>query len=242
MIRSRSFDYKNVCTQFVLNEIRGLSDKCLFSLKYLIESCGHIPRKGKDGINNQFKMVLQDLEKDGFIVFDKNYNLSISNINDLIVLNVDPDIFDVVDNFTKLTSSEFDILIRNNKYHNKGTTLHVYLFLKSYYHQATAVNRPIGYYQGLQSICDIVNITPKSLISILTYLVDKKMLVKHYVGSREVTNRGYTKRINVPNIYIPNLGQSQDEINETIKSTVALMKEFYNVDKFLPFMKNGKEN
>ncbi len=49
-------------------------------------------------------------------------------------------------------------------------------------------------------------------------------------------------RTNVPNIYIPDLGQSGEEIEKTVQSTVDLMKEKYGVDEFLPFLENGKEN
>ena len=117
----------------------------------------------------------------------------------------------------------------------------VYLYIKSYYHPYTAVNRPIGFYHSLNTIGRNLCLSERVLIRILNWLVEKELLLKYYVGSIIVENSDKTRK-NVPNIYIPNLGQSQDEIDETIKSTVALMKEFYNVDKFLPFMKNGKEN
>lgn len=244
MIRSKSFDAKEVCVRFILNEIRGMSDKCHFSLRYLIDSCGYTPRRGKDGVNGNYKNILRKLEQDNLIVVDEKYGISdssVCHINDLIVLKINPDRFDVVENFTKLTNNEFDCLIRNSQHHNKGALLHLYLYIKSYYHKLTSFNRPLGCHQSLKTIGKNIGLSEKTLISLLSSLVDSNLLIKYYVGAMEVKKYGDKSRINVPNIYIPNLGQSQDEINETINSTVAMMQEFYSVDEFLPFMKNLKE-
>ena len=61
------------------------------------------------------------------------------------------------------------------------------------------------------------------------------------MGSRQITKGGQGIRENVPNVYIPNLGQSEEELDTTYKSTVEIMKDFYGVSEFLPFMKNLKE-
>lgn len=245
IIRSQLFDAKNISTQFILNEVRGMSDKCLVSIKYLIDNCGYTPRNGQAGVNNSYKKILQELEKDGYVVFDEKYDVSKSNncrINDLIVLRINPDKFDIVENFTKLTVSEFDHLIRYNCHHNKGALLQVYLYLKSYYHKLTSINRPFGCHQNLKTISKNIGVSEKTLISLISILVDSGLMIKYYTGSRDVIYNGGKRRVNVPNIYIPNLGQSQEEIDETIKSTIAAMKDFYGVDEFLPFMQNNKEN
>lgn len=244
VIRSKSFDAKNICTQFILNEVRGLSDKCLLSIKYLIDNCGYAPRNGRDGVNSVYKTIMKELERDGYIIFDERYKMSESNlrIDDLLVLKIIPDKFDIVDNFTKLTLTEFNSIIRCNNHHNKGKLLHTYLYIKSYYHQATTINRPFGFHQSLKVMSVNIDVSEKALISLLNTLIDLGLLIKHYTGSREVPRTNKNSRINVPNIYIPNLGQSQDEIDDTIQSTVKAMKEHYGVDSFLPFMKNLKEN
>lgn len=241
-IRGKPPDVKRICTYYLLNEVRGLSDKGMVTIKYIIENCGYKCRKGTDGINNVYKAILSDAITKQDIILNTGYTFPPRNLSDGIPYTVNSINFDEIDNFTKLTDTEFDLLIKSNHSKSKECLMGVYLYIKSYYHQGTVVNRPIGFYQSLTTVQNTIGYSPKFTIKVLNDLVDIGLLHKHIVGSRQFTRNGAEVRENVPNIYIPNLGQSQDEINETIKSTVALMKEFYNVDKFLPFMKNGKEN
>ena len=241
-IREKPPDIKRICTYYLLNLVRGMSDYGMTSVKYIVDNCGYKCRRGKDGVNRTYINIIRQAAEDQDIILDSNYNIeNCVNMDTAIPYIVNGINFDEIDNFTKLTDMEFNIIIKENRYRNKEDTLGVYLYIKSYYHPYTAVNRPIGFYQSLSTIRKNLGVSERVLIKTLDWLVEKKLLIKHYTGSM-ITDDSNQTRKNVPNIYIPNLGQPQDEINETIKSTVALMKEFYNVDKFLPFMKNGKEN
>lgn len=212
----------------------------MITIKYIVENCGYKCRSGSDGVNKAYRDVLREAIKQQDIILDSGYIVLDFSIVDGIPYTVNSDSFDVVENFTKLADTEFDTIIRNNPSRDKENMLGVYLYIKSFYHPYTSVNRPIGFHNNLGSISKALGVSERVLIKVLNWLVDQKLLIKYYVGSIETDNSNKTRK-NVPNIYIPNLGQSQDEIDETIKSTVAMMKEFYNVDKFLPFMKNLKE-
>lgn len=240
-IREKPPDLKRVCVYYLLNELRGISDKGMITIKYIVENCGYKCRSGSDGVNKVYRDVLREVVKQQDIILDSGYTVSDFSMVDGIPYTVNPDSFDVVENFTKLTDTEFDTIIRNNSSRDKETILGVYLYIKSFYHPYTSVNRPIGFHNSLGSINKALDISERVLIKALSWLVDQKLLIKYYVGSIETDNLNKPRK-NVPNIYIPNLGQSHDEINETINSTVAMMQEFYGVDEFLPFMKNLKEN
>lgn len=240
-IREKPPDLKRICVYYLLNELRGISDKGMITIKYIVENCGYKCRSGSDGVNKAYRDVLREAIKQQDIILDSGYSISTFSLVDGIPYTVNSDSFDVVDNFTKLTDTEFNTIIKNNSSRDKESILGIYLYIKSFYHPYTSVNRPIGFHNNLGSISKSLDISERVLIKALNWLVKQKLLIKYYVGSIETDNPKKPRK-NVPNIYIPNLGQSQDEIAETINSTVAMMQEFYNVDEFLPFMKNLKEN
>lgn len=212
----------------------------MITIKYIIENCGLKCRKGSEGTINTYKAILEQAILQGDILLDKKYKYPPRSPCDGLPYIVNSINFDEVDNFTKLTEQEFDTIIKNNPSRNRENILGVYLYIKSYYHPYTSVNRPIGFYQNLDTIRKSLNISERVLIKLLNWLVDQKLLIKHFTGSI-MTDNPNKPRKNVPNIYIPNLGQSQEEIDETIKSTEKAMKDYYGVDEFLPFMQNLKE-
>ena len=240
-IREKPPDLKRVCVYYLLNKFRGISDNGMITLKYIIENCGYKCRTGSDGVNGVYKNILQTAISQHDIIPDYDIPVNAYSPTEGISYTVNSDSFDVVDNFTKLTDTEFDSIIRNNSSRDKENILGVYLYIKSFYHPYTSVNRPIGFHNSLSSISKALDISERVLIKALSWLVEQKLLIKYYVGSIETDNVKKPRK-NVPNIYIPNLEQSQDEIDETIKSTVSMMQDFYSVDEFLPFMKNLKEN
>lgn len=240
-IREKPPDIKRICTYYLINLVRGISDYGMISIKFLIDNCGYKYRRGKDGINNTYINIIKQAAIQQDIILDENYNnVNYINVDAAIPYIVNSINFDEVDNFTKLTEQEFDTIIKNNPSRNREGILAVYLYIKSYHHPYTPVNRPIGFYQNLASIRKSLDISERVLIKLLNWLVDQKLLIKHYTGSITTDNPNKPRK-NVPNIYIPNLGQSQEEINETIKSTEKAMKDYYGVDEFLPFMQNLKE-
>lgn len=241
-IRCRPPNVKRICIYYLIGYLRNLSDTGILSLKYIIESCGYKCRKGIEGVNNTYKTLIGEVIEQQDIILDKGYTYPPHTLTEALPYTINCDKFDITTNFTKLTDTEFDTLIRNNPNRNKESVLGVYLYIKSYYHIGTSLNRPIGFYQSLDSMQEAMGYTRKTLIALLDELVSCDILYKHYTGSREFIRNGNKIRENVPNIYIPNLNQSQDEIEDITISTVKLMKEYYKVSKFLPFMKNLKEN
>lgn len=241
-IRCRPPNIKRICVYYLIDYVRNLSDEGVLSLKYITEKCGYKCRKGVEGVSNVYKSLFAEAIEQGDIVLDKGYVFPPHTFTEAISYTINPDKFDIATNFTKLTDTEFNTLIRNSANRNKESMLGVYLYIKSYYHIGTSLNRPIGFYQSLDSMQEAMGYTRKTLICLLNELVEQNMLHKHYTGSREFIRNGNKIRENVPNIYIPNLNQSQDEIEDITISTVKLMKEYYKVSKFLPFMKNLKEN
>ena len=241
-IRCRPPNIKRICTYYLISYLRNLSDMGIFSLKYIIESCGYKCRTGTDGINNIYKSIIAEAIQQKDIVLDKGYVYPPRLLTDALPYTINCDNFDMVNNFTKLTNIEFDTLIRNNSNRNRECVLGLYLYIKSYYHQNTSVNRPIGFYQSLDNIQDEIGYSRKTLVAILDELVEQKLLYKHYTGSYEFTRNGNLVRENLPNIYIPNLNQGKNDIADTIQSSVKLMMELFKVKELLPFMKNLKVN
>lgn len=241
-VREKPPDIKRICTYYLLNLVRGISDCGMTSVKYIVDNCGYKCRRGKDGVNRTYMNIIRQAAKDQDIILDSNYKIeNCVNMDIAIPYIVNSANFDEIDSFTKLTEQEFNAIIKNNPSRNRENILGVYLYIKSYYHPYTSINRPIGFYQSLNTIQKSIDVSERVLIKTLDWLVDNKLLIKHYTGSI-ITDNPNKPRKNVPNIYIPNLRQSQEEIDETIKSSISAMKDFYGVDEFLPFMKNLKEN
>lgn len=237
-IRCRPPDIKKICTCYLIDETRGLGGRGITSIQYIIENCGYKSHRGQDRINRVYETILKVLFDDDVITLAKGYRFPPQNISSAIPYLVNDNKFDVVDNFTKLTDREFDIIIRNNSNRNKENLLALYLYVKSFYHQSPC---PIGFCQSLETVKEKINISRYSAIKLYDELIEKELLYKYHVGSRQITRGGQDIRENVPNVYIPNLGQGEEELDITYKSTVEIMKDFYGVSEFLPFMKNLKE-
>ena len=237
-IRCRPPDIKKICTCYLIDETRGLGGRGITSIQYIIENCGYKSHRGQDRINRVYETILKALFDDDMLSLMSGSRFPPQNISTAIPYLVNEDNFDVVDNFTKLTDREFDIIIRNNSNRNKESLLALYLYVKSFYHQS---HHPIGFCQSLETVKEKINISRYSAIKLYDELIEKELLYKYHVGSRQITKGGQGIRENVPNVYIPNLGQSEDELDTTYKSTVEIMKDFYGVSEFLPFMKNLKE-
>lgn len=240
-IRRKPPDIKRICVNYLLGETRGVNDRGVTSLQYISDNCGYSRRKGFSQTNRTFETLLQEMIGNGVILLPKEYKYPLPNISVAIPYIINANQFDAVDNFTKLTDSEFDVLIRNNPDRNRENLMALYLYVKSFYHQSTDGNRPIGFYQSLDTIRECIGFSRYTLIGLFDELIDKKLLFKHYVGSRQYLKGNKEIKENVPNIYIPNLNQSEDEIKETYKSTIDIMKDIYGVSEFLPFMRNLKE-
>ena len=237
-IRNKPPDVKKICTCFLIDETRGLGGRGITSIQYITDNCGYKQRRGFSQINSVYQSILQGLFDDDMLSLIKGSHFPPQNISSAIPYLVNEDNFDVVDNFTKLTDREFDIIIRNNSNRNKENLLALYLYVKSFYHQSPC---PIGFCQSLETVKEKINISRYSAIKLYDELIEKELLYKYHVGSRQMTRGGQDIRENVPNVYIPNLGQSEEELDTTYKSTVEIMKDFYGVSEFLPFMKNLKE-
>lgn len=240
-IRSKPPDIKRICANYVLGETRGINNRGVTYLQYISDNCGCSRRKGFSQTNGIFGTILKEMIDNGVIILPKDYKYPPPNITGGIPYIINSDKFDVVDNFTKLTDSEFDKLIRNNHNRNRENLLALYLYVKSFYHQSADGNRPIGFYQSLNTIREYIGFSRYTAIGLFDELIDKKMLFKYYVGSRLYLKGGKEVQENVPNIYVPNLSQSEDEIEETYQSTIDIMKDIYSVTEFMPFMKNLKE-
>lgn len=240
-IRSKPPDIKKICTCYLIDETRGLGGRGITSIQYIIDNCGYKSHRGQDRVNKTYETILQDLFDSDVLLLSTGCQFPPQNISTAIPYIVNENKFDTVDNFTKLSDREFDAIIRFNSNRNKENLLALYLYVKSFYHQSTTGNRPIGFYQNLDTIKERIGLSRYTAIGLYDELVKKKLLYKYYVGSREISKSSGTARENVPNIYIPNLSQTAEELDDTYKSTVDIMKDYYGVTEFLPFMKNLKE-
>ena len=240
-IKSKPPNIKKICTCYLIDETRELGGRGITSIQYIIDSCGYKSHRGQDRVNRTYETILQNLFDNELIYLVNGYQFPPQNISTAIPYIVNENKFDVVSNFTKFTDREFDTIIRYNSNRNKENLLALYLYVKSFYHQSTTGNRPIGFYQSLDTVKERIGLSRYTAIGLYDELIEKKLLYKYYVGSREISKGGGKIRENVPNIYVPNLNQTAEELDDTYKSTVDIMKDFYGVTEFLPFMKNLKE-
>lgn len=227
LIRCECPNMKLICTCFLLDETRGLGNRGMTSVQYLINNCGYKQRKGSYGINSIYKKILQDLIENNVINLIDDSDSLPHSITTGIPYIINPDKFDATDNFTMLTKEEYDNIIRYNSDRNKEKLLTLYLYIKSFCYQVADNEISTGFYQGLDTVCTYIGLSKQSVIKLYNKLVEMELLYKYKVESLPINKKANHNPIYIPTIYIPNLGQSSQELNKIYKNTVNIMKKYY---------------
>lgn len=179
-------------------------------------------------INNKMIQVKQDLDSIGY--------------DTGIEITIIPKNFDYPDYFSKLTSSQLNVIMMNDSTLSKEAILMSFLYINSYISTRTRKedgseslshpeSKPEAFWRSIDSMAKELCMSKDTIMQCIDYLTSstderKALLVKRDVGSIQPDKNKPPK--NVPNIYVLN----KDGYRQEIEWALLKMLEVYKVDSF----------
>jgi hypothetical protein len=180
-------------------------------------------------INNKMIEVKQDLDS---LSYDTG-----------IEIKIIPENFDNPNHFSKLTSSQYDVIMMADTSLNRENILMAFLYINSYIgcrkknkdgsEMDNAKDNPEAFWRSIESMSKELSMSKDTINQCIEYLTSSTnernaLLIKKEVGSVQPDKTKPPK--NVPNIYVLNKEGYQQEIEWALSK----MLEVYNVDDFCP--------
>lgn len=230
-------------TYILIDKYRSYEDYSWITVRKILEFYGYktTSRKPKAFkeildvleymINNKMIEVKQDLDS---LSYDTGIEIKIISEN-----------FDFPNKFTKLTSSQFDVIMMADSSLNKENILMAFLYISSYIgcrnrnsdNQNTqdeyTKDNPEAFWRSIESMAKELSMSKDTISQCIDYLTTSSdnrpaLLIKREVGSVQPDKTKPPK--NVPNIYVLNKEGYKQEIEWALNK----MKEIYEVDEFYP--------
>lgn len=184
-------------------------------------------------INNKMIEIKQDLDS---ISYDTG-----------IEIKIIPQNFDFPDRFSKLTSSQFDVIMMLDSSLNRENILMAFLYINSYIgcrsrkddgtEYDNAKDNPEAFFKSIKNMSEELSMSKDTINQCIRYLTtstnnNPALLIKREVGSVQPDKSKPPK--NVPNIYVLN----KEGYKQEIEWAISKMLQLYKVDEFYP-PKNG---
>ena len=244
---SKSIKKKIILVYIYLDRHRSLENLVHFSIYNLVRSCGYVANEKTVSTNNDFKLILEFMYDNQMIEFVTPFKDIKGNLlSQIRLLNN----FDCVENFTKITLREIDVLMLESNNIDKTILFSLYLYIKSFMinrsltadgeEYKNAHEKPSSFFGTYNSIIDTLGYSKGTITKCLEEYTNIGLLKKHETGSYFISCNGVIKKINAPNIYVINNPNADQEIEWTLEK----FKQLYNVDKFHAMQnkyKNKKE-
>lgn len=229
-------------TYILIDKYRSYEDYSWITIRKIMEFYGYKTHRNKP---KAFKEILDVLE---YMINNKMIEIK----QDLDSLNYDTGIeikiisenFDHPNNFTKITTSQFDTIMMADSSLNKENLLIAFLYINSYIgcrsknvDEKYCKENPEAFWRSIECMADDLSMSKDTINQCLNYLTSNEddhsaLLVKEEVGSIQPDKSKPPK--NAPNIYVLN----KEGYEKEIKWALNKMLEIYKVDKFFP-VKNG---
>lgn len=180
-------------------------------------------------VNNQMIEIRQDLDS---ISYDTG-----------IEIKIIPENFDSTRQFSKLTSSQYNMIMMADTSLNRESILMAFLYINSYIiTRKRDINgnevlekpqeSPEAFYRSIDGMAKELSMSKNTINQCVDYLTTssenrKSLLVKREVGSVSLDKNKPPK--NIPNIYVLN----KDGYTQEIEWALKKMLELYKVDKFI---------
>lgn len=235
-------------TYILIDKYRSYEDYSWITIRKILEFYGYktTSRKPKAFreildvleymINNRMIEVKQDLDS---LTYDTG-----------IEIKIIPENFDNTNRFSKLTSSQLDMIMMAETSLNRESILMAFLYINSYIGcrkrdkegnevSGCPSNSPEAFYRSIENMAKELSMSKDTINQCIDYLststdTHNALLVKREVGSIK-PNKNKPPQ-NVPNIYVLNKSGYQQEIEWALLK----MMELYKVDSF-DEMKGGKK-
>lgn len=230
-------------TYILIDKYRSYEDYSWITIRKILNFYGYKTHKRKPKavgeildvleymINNKMIEVKQDLDS---LSYDTGIEIKIISEN-----------FDFPNKFTKLTASQFDVIMMADSSLNKENILMAFLYINSYIgcrnrnsdNQNTqdeyAKDNPEAFWKSIESMAKELSMSKDTINQCIDYLTTSSdnrpaLLIKREVGSVQPDKTKPPK--NVPNIYVLNKEGYKQEIEWALNK----MKEIYEVDEFYP--------
>lgn len=206
------------------------NDTVAISIDYIMEKCGYsLTNRNKHSFSSYVHKALKTLIEDGQIV--QIYGCSVERASGIAYLK-----FEILDrfydvpttSFAKITTSEFDAIMKIEDTVSKPTLLKVYAYIRSQIIETAKL--PYGFCYGVDTtIVKDLELNRKTVDKCLFKFAERGVFVKHCTGS-------YCKNAlprNAPNIYV----LPDENADSNIRALIEKLKKRYDVDEFAPIYK-----
>lgn len=236
-------------TYILIDKYRSYEDYSWITLRKVLNFYGYKTHKRRPKAVKEILDVLEYMINNKMI--EVQQDLDTLGYDTGIEIKIIPENFDVVDKFSKITSSQLDFIMMNESSINKENILMAFLYINSYIYlrqrdkngNETMTNpetKPEAFWRSIESMSKELSMSKDTINQCIQYLtssIDDKepLLVKKEVGSVQPDPKKPSQ--NVPNIYVLN----KEGCDQEIEWAIAKMLEIYNVDSFGE-IKNGNKS
>ena len=233
-------------TYILIDRYRSLEDFSWITIKKILNYYGLKNTRNKP---KAFKEILDVLE---YMVNSKMISIA-QDIDSItydtgIEVKIISDNFDFPKNFCKFDFCVFDKIMDSDSAINNETLLLSYIYILSYIGEKSDQREgesdteylerlkeyPRAFFRDIGNMAKELSMSKDTITKCINYFLSEQMLVKKTVGS--VKKDGKPPQ-NVPNIYVLN----NDECQQEIEWALEKMKEIYKVDYF-DEIKGGNKN
>lgn len=236
-------------TYILIDKYRSYEDYSWITLRKVLNFYGYKTHKRRPKAVQEILDVLEYMINNKMI--EVQQDLDTLGYDTGIEIKIIPENFDVVDKFSKITSSQLDFIMMSESSINKENILMAFLYINSYifirpknkdneesmYNSET---KPEAFWRSIESMSKELSMSKDTINQCIQYLTssigDKEpLLIKKEVGSVQPNSKKPPQ--NVPNIYVLN----KEGYEQEIEWAIAKMLEIYNVDSFGE-IKNGNKS
>ena len=232
-------------TYILIDKYRSYEDYSWITVRKILEFYRYKITSRKPKAFREILDVLKYMIKNKMI--EVKQDLDSISYDTGIEIKIIPKNFDYPDKFVKLTSSQFDTIMKANTSLSRETILMVFLYINSYIgcrgrkedgtEYENAKDNPEAFWRSIESMAKELGMSKDTINQCIGYLTapsnnSPALLVKREVGSIQPDKTKPPK--NVPNIYVLN----KEGYEKEIEWALSKLKEIYKVDKFYPLV-NG---
>lgn len=225
-------------TYILIDKYRSYEDYSWITIRKVLEFYGYKTTKHKPKAVNEILDVLEYMINNHMI--EIHQDLDSLSYDTGIEIKIISENFDHPNNFTKLTSSQFDTIMMADSSLNKENILIAFLYINSYIgcrnkesDENYSKDNPAAFWRSIECMAKELSMSKDTINQCIDYLTESSnkhsaLLVKKEVGSVQPDKTKPPK--NVPNIYVLN----KEGYEQEIKWALEKMLEIYKVDNFHP--------
>ncbi|MCI7343242.1 MAG: GIY-YIG nuclease family protein [Fusobacterium necrophorum] len=234
----------------LIDKHRSYEDQSYITISEIFELCGYKQSRHKPKIFYEIIKVLLFLNESNMIRIISDFDIYNVGYTDCIQMDILCQNFDPCNDFSKLTSSQYDFIMMSESSINRENILVAFLYINSYIYLrqkdkngnellSKPQDKPEAFFRSIDSMSKELSMSKDTINQCIEYLTssigDKEpLLIKKEVGSVQPDPKKPPQ--NVPNIYVLN----KEGCEQEVEWAIAKMLEIYNVDSFGE-IKNGNK-